>query len=353
MHPDRREAVRQRGGPVQEDPSSALSPSLRSVPLTVAAVARQLGVAPSTLRTWDRRYGVGPSEHTAGSHRRYSPADVARLVLMRRLTVRGVPPGEAARIAKQPSDPAIRAEVTWPDTTDDGGLQVRVEAASDIVAAPPARVGGGRVVALPGAEACVRGLARAAMTLDPHECQRQLTTAVRDRGVVHTWQELAVPVLVALGRRWQSTGEAVEVEHLFSEALVAVFGGVSSALAQPSNERPVLLACVPGEDHSLPLHALSAALAERGIGVRMFGIGLPQPDLVAAIQRCGPSGVVVHAQMPSRHAEMFVELRRQRPAPRLIASGPGWDGSALPSFVQQVGTFGAALDEAVRAVRLS
>ena len=39
--------------------------------LTVAAVARRMGVAPATLRTWDRRYGVGPGEHEAGTHRRY------------------------------------------------------------------------------------------------------------------------------------------------------------------------------------------------------------------------------------------------------------------------------------------
>ena len=32
--------------------------------LSVAAVARRLGVAPATLRTWDRRYGIGPSGHT-------------------------------------------------------------------------------------------------------------------------------------------------------------------------------------------------------------------------------------------------------------------------------------------------
>ena len=62
--------------------------------LTVAAVARRLGVAPSTLRTWDRRYNLGPSAHTAGAHRRYGPADVARLVVMRRLTLEGVPPAE-------------------------------------------------------------------------------------------------------------------------------------------------------------------------------------------------------------------------------------------------------------------
>ena len=47
--------------------------------LTVAAVARRLGVAPATLRTWDRRYGLGPGTHLAGSHRRYSAEDLARL----------------------------------------------------------------------------------------------------------------------------------------------------------------------------------------------------------------------------------------------------------------------------------
>ena len=51
----------------------------RQVPaLTVAAVARRLGVAPATLRTWDRRYGLGPSAHAAGSHRRYTADDVDR-----------------------------------------------------------------------------------------------------------------------------------------------------------------------------------------------------------------------------------------------------------------------------------
>src|SRR3954466_12102944 len=72
--------------------------------LTVAAVARRLGVAPSTLRTWDRRYDLGPSAHTAGSPRRYSAQDLERLVVMRRLTLEGVPPADAARIALAPGD---------------------------------------------------------------------------------------------------------------------------------------------------------------------------------------------------------------------------------------------------------
>ena len=78
-------------GPRQSTPESPA--------LAVAAVARRLGVAPATLRTWDRRYGLGPSEHAAGSHRRYTTEDVGRLLIMRGLTLEGVAPVDAARAA--------------------------------------------------------------------------------------------------------------------------------------------------------------------------------------------------------------------------------------------------------------
>src|SRR5690625_1041050 len=47
--------------------------------LTVAGVAARLGVAAPTLRTWARRYGLGPSGHVAGKHRRYGAEDLAQL----------------------------------------------------------------------------------------------------------------------------------------------------------------------------------------------------------------------------------------------------------------------------------
>ena len=66
---------------------------------TVAVVARRLGIAPATLRTWDRRYGLGPTGHESGTRRRYSSQDLARLQHMRRLTLEGVAPAEAAHLA--------------------------------------------------------------------------------------------------------------------------------------------------------------------------------------------------------------------------------------------------------------
>ena len=45
------------------------------VGFSVGTVARRLGVAPSTLRTWNRRYGIGAQELSPGRHRRYMGED--------------------------------------------------------------------------------------------------------------------------------------------------------------------------------------------------------------------------------------------------------------------------------------
>ena len=73
------------------------SPGLPDAELTVGAVARRLGIAPATLRTWGHRYGLGPSSHTSGKHRRYTSEDVARLDMLRQLMLNGVTVSEAAK----------------------------------------------------------------------------------------------------------------------------------------------------------------------------------------------------------------------------------------------------------------
>jgi len=295
--------------------------------LTVAAVARRLGVAPATLRTWDRRYALGPSARSAGSHRRYSSLDVARLDLMRRLVNAGAPPAEAAKAA-------LAAEITAPDSLlDQGPVDVDLDPLLDDMTGPH---GGGDVIALPTAAPAVRGLARAAMSLDSIACGQIVRDSLDRRGVVWTWDNLLIPVLIGVGRRWENTGKGVEVEHVLSEAVTAALSGVVSRLRGAVNPRPVILACADDEMHSLPLFAVSAALAERHIAARVLGARVPHDALVSAIRRTGPSVVLVWAYLENeRGAESLADLPVLRPAPTVLAAGPGW-GHDLPEGVTRV-----------------
>ncbi len=307
--------------------------------LTVAGVAHRLGVAPATLRTWDRRYGLGPSEHQAGAHRRYTAADVARLQTMRRLTLDGVPPAEAARVA-------LAAPLREAGAHDDAPLPDR-EGRLDGRRGGP----GGRVLALPGADAAARGLGRAAMALDAHAVTAIIREEVTRSGVLHTWDHVLRPVLVAVGARWAATGEGVEVEHLLSDCSAAVLRERAAEAEEEPGRRPVLLSCAPDEHHALPLHALAAGLAERGIAVRTLGPAMPAEALQAAVRRTGPAALFVWSQLPgTAKAAVLEDLPVTRPPTSVVVGGPGWVADRLPRRVTMAADLPHALELVDRAL---
>lgn len=288
--------------------------------VTTGALARRLGVSPTTLRSWDRRYGVGPAVRSDGRHRRWAPQDVAMLEEMCRLTSAGVPPAEAARAAKEGADPAP-AEAKPP--TD--AYRPRSKAAG------PLPLGDAR-------QEC-KGLARAAVRLDAPSVDDQLTSLVERHGVVVGWEEVMVPTLHAVGRKWESAGDRyVEVEHLLSwhisRALHRASGPSDPSGQDTAPAGPVVLACVPGEQHCLPLEALHAGLVEQGLPTRMFGPAVPPEALTAAVRRLGPLAVVLWSQTRStadrplaRHiAATSWGVKGARRNPVVLLGGPGWAG---------------------------
>jgi hypothetical protein len=358
-----------------------------TVGFSVGAVARRLGVAPSTLRTWNRRYGIGARELSPGKHRRYTAEDITRLEHMQKLILRGAAPADAARAAMTAAAVTVPAAphgdggaaggdaVGGPaDGAAAGGRATAVLVPGQAEARPganghdagaypgegspaprpgPGHGSGGRRLALPGASAAARGLARAALALDEQRIIETIRAALIRDGSIRTWEELLVPVLSGLGNRFEHTGTCVEAEHLLSVAVIAEFSRRTADLPGQVQHRAVLLASAEGEQHSLPLHALAAALAERGIDSRVLGPDLPYFALAAAVRRTGPGVVFLWSQVPATgDPALLPDLLPRRPGTRLILGGPGWDRDRdrFPASARLVDTLPAARSEVAAAL---
>lgn len=309
--------------------------------LPVAAVARQLGIAPATLRTWDRRYGIGPSGHTTGRHRRYAPADIARLELMQRALLRGATPAEAAEYALRASPNGAIPVSTVPEPPLPAPNR---PTAPQQRGTRPVRTGG-RMLRLPGGSPHARGLGRAALAMDATAAQQLIADAITEHGVISVWDDVIRPVLAAIAARWEHSGEYVEVEHLVHECALAAMIGATPLVTAPRNPRPVLLCCVPEERHSLPLYVLRAALAGNGIGTQLLGAALPMDALAAAVRRTAPAAVTLWAHLPRyAWAAVFDHIPKTRQPVRLFAAGPGWFATELPSRVERLDDLATAVD---------
>lgn len=288
--------------------------------LTVAAVARRLGVAPATLRTWDRRYGIGPSSHESGEHRRYRPEDLAKLMMMRRLISAGVAPSDAAEQAKAHKGVAKLESIVRE-------FEVR--------------------------EDVVEGINKALRAFDIDFVEEVIRTQLAEFGVIDTWHEVIVPALIVIGEEWAASGVGIEIEHAFTETLKKIMRERSAANESLLNSNPVILAAIGDEQHSLPLHALQAALSEIGIKVHSLGARTPVAALAATITRIAPPAVFLWALFPANaDPEFYRALPAVRPAPRIVLGGPGWQADDCSDATLVMG-LGNACDEIASAVGVS
>jgi DNA-binding transcriptional MerR regulator len=261
-----------------------------------------LGVAPATLRSWSLRYGIGPLDHTPGRHRRYTDADVAELEAVRGLVEQGIVLPTAAAIVRSRRLGGIA-----------GGTATATATADDLVLA--------------------------ANRLDLVGMNSIIATSLAERGVAATWERLCRPALAGLDTALG--GGPVDAPLLLSWAVATCLRRLPLAPTTPDG-RGVLLACAAGEQHTLAVEALFAALVERRVPVRMLGASVPVSALVHAAEQLRPVAVVVWSQRAVT-AKLAVLRRVTTYVDTVVAAGPGWHDVVLPPAVIAANSLGRAL----------
>jgi DNA-binding transcriptional MerR regulator len=295
----------ERSGQLFEDPpqessgfGASSSSSASAVEWAVGAVSDRLGLSPATLRTWDRRYGVGPSQRTDGGHRRYSEEDIRRVRVMARFTARGVPAQSAARVALSMDSDRLLIETGAEEAAE-------VPRGDDL--------------------GTVEAICSAALSLDPGMLSKIYQRTLRERDLVAAWTHVFAPALRTIGDQWGAGSLGVESEHLASEILVSELRSVIRANRPRNAHSEAILACADDEQHYLPLLALEAELARHGVGALGLGARVPTQALQSLLLSRRPSRLFLWASISRAVDEqLWSVLDHVRWPLALVLGGPGW-----------------------------
>lgn len=253
--------------------------------LSIGALSRATGIPGTTLRTWERRYGVPRAERLPSGHRRYPVSAVEELVQVRELLGRG-----------------HRASDVLPASPDE----------RDALMALAER----RVVSSQGSAtgdvSSLEAWLDAVYAADAGALERLLRAGWDRDGCVRFLDEQLSPFLVEVGHRWARGALDIGAEHFCSQ-VVAHFLSSRWRAARPRAGAPVAVcAGLSSERHALGLHMSAAVLALESFDVRFLGPDTPVSAIATAAGAQG-AGVVCIGSSPgfdtSALAAGLVELR--------------------------------------------
>lgn len=274
-----------------------IRPVLAGVPIRV--LARRTGIAPGTLRIWERRYGFPRPDRRPGGARVYLEADVAKLELVARALEAGFRPGDVVPLGEaEIARLLVSSGAPGPSSTGENDSDRRVESIitaliqDDVVR--------------------VRSLLRSAATaLGPLQF---VTTVAR-------------PLAVRVGELWAAAEIDVRHEHIASDCLTTQLRSLLAAHEEVGARGPiVVLATFPGETHLLPLEMVAVYLAARHARPRLLGRETPPEQIAEAARRMAARAIGISISPAAERKATSSHVRRLH---RFLPGGTAlWLGGA-------------------------
>jgi methanogenic corrinoid protein MtbC1 len=244
-----------------------------------------VGVPETSLRAWERRYGLLALRRSAGGFRIYSEEDAERVAAM----LRGL---EQRRSAAEAAGSALDGAPVSAGSASGDGLAIARERLVD----------------------AVRSYDEAAV----HAVLDEVLAAF---GLEPLLTGLLLPTLAAIGSRWEQGELDISQEHFASNpirarllALARLWGRGGGPLA--------LLACLPGERHDISLIAFGVLLGTYGWRIVFLGVDTPIETVRHAITATGPTVTVLAAFTGERLESAGAAPRRLARKFPVVVTGP-------------------------------
>ena len=173
-------------------------------------------------------------------------------------------------------------------------------------------------------------------SLDAASSERLLGAQLAALGGPRFVRQVASPLLVEIGARWEDGRICVASEHLASSILRNLLGGLVRPTGAGTSAPPIVFTTPPGERHELG--ALMAAVAAADVGGHPVFLGpdLPVEEVAVAVEALSAAAVAVGVcrRNGGEHAASLRALRAILPeAVEIWVGGPGAAELALPRGV--------------------
>jgi hypothetical protein len=180
----------------------------------------------------------------------------------------------------------------------------------------------------------VEAAVAAAHGREPTGVVAALHSAAEGRGLGRCVDEVLMPALRRVGCWPEQPDETESAAGLAVETMRAWLDALSIAAPAPLNRLPVIMACAPGDRHSLGLEALTVLLRHQRQPCRLLSSRASADAIVMAVRVNCPSAVVISAQLESRLHEAGNLLRSIAQSGVLtFYAGAAYDSAAAPRHV--------------------
>jgi methanogenic corrinoid protein MtbC1 len=283
----------------------------------IQVVSQRTGLSLDVIRVWERRYGAVTPHRLQSGRRLYSDDHVARLLMLKRASERGLRIGDAVR---RPPEELAR----FLDEHD----SIRPEARDSERAQKTA------------AEYHLKQCREAVAESAPEKLQDALDRAQIVLSAQMLIDEVLVPLTKWIGDQWSCGGLRIAQEHMASAAL-RDFLGKHSKVGDANSGRPSVLMATP-TDHLHELGALMASMAcvAKGWRVHYLGPNLPAEEVVECARVTRPDVIALSIVFPEgdpHTADQLLEIRNGIGPEKPMFVG----GRAAPSYEKTIANIGA------------
>jgi MerR family transcriptional regulator, light-induced transcriptional regulator len=213
---------------------------------TANEVESRTGVPATTLRQWERRYGLPNPQRASSGYRLYSQQDIGCIEFMRNQISTGVPASRAAQLYvlnKPGTSPAV---------------QQMPQSGANLVSR----------------------LIEATLSGDNGRADRVLSEAHASLSVEDVLLRVIQPTLIEIGEKWHRGEINVAHEHQASNFLRGKLHGLLELAGNSRHGPAIIVACAPGEWHEIGSLMLAIFLRRAGFRTHYLGANTPVEDLV-------------------------------------------------------------------------